>query len=44
LGLSISLAVGYDIIVQEHRGDIKVEMQEGKFTAFKISLPQGGTK
>jgi len=38
LGLSISLAVGYDIIVQEHRGEIKVDTEEGKFTEFVIRL------
>jgi len=35
LGLSIS----YDIIVQEHKGEIKVETEEGKFTAFVARLP-----
>jgi signal transduction histidine kinase len=38
LGLSIS----YDIIVQQHRGEIKVETEEGKYTEFIISLPKDG--
>jgi signal transduction histidine kinase len=36
LGLSIS----YDIIVQEHRGEIIVETEEGKFTEFIVRLPR----
>ena len=36
LGLSIS----HDIIVQQHRGEIKVETEEGKFTEFVVRLPR----
>ena len=35
LGLSIS----YDIIVQGHQGELKVDSQEGEFTEFAIKLP-----
>ena len=35
LGLSIS----YEIVVQEHRGELKVETEEGKFTEFIIIIP-----
>jgi len=33
-------AVGNDIIVQEHRGEIEVETEEGKFTEFVVRLPK----
>lgn len=36
LGLSIS----YDIVVQEHRGDIKVHSQQGEYTEFIVILPR----
>jgi len=35
-------AVGHDIIVQQHRGEIKVETEEGKFTEFVVRLPKNG--
>ena len=35
LGLSIS----YNIIVQEHQGILEVESEPGKFTVFRIALP-----
>ena len=31
-------------IVQQHRGEIKVETEEGKFTEFIISLPRDGKR
>jgi len=33
------LSISYDIIVQQHRGKIKVETEEGKFTEFVVWLP-----
>jgi len=38
-GTGLGLSISYDIIVQEHRGEIKVETEEGKFTEFVIRLP-----
>jgi len=40
-GTGLGLSISYDIIVQEHRGEIKVETEEGKFTEFVVRLPRG---
>ena len=37
-GTGLGLSISYDIIVQEHRGEIKVETEEGKFTEFVVRL------
>jgi signal transduction histidine kinase/ligand-binding sensor domain-containing protein len=39
-GTGLGLSISYDIIVQEHKGEIKVETEEGKFTEFVICLPK----
>jgi signal transduction histidine kinase len=41
-GTGLGLSISYDIIVQQHKGEIKVETEEGKFTEFVISLPCRG--
>jgi len=35
-GTGLGLSISYDIIVQQHRGEIKVETEEVKFTAFVV--------
>jgi signal transduction histidine kinase len=40
-GTGLGLSISYDIIVQQHRGEIKVETEEGKFTEFVVGLPRG---
>ncbi len=40
-GTGLGLSISYDIIVQQHGGQIKVESEEGRFTEFVISLPKG---
>jgi signal transduction histidine kinase len=40
-GTGLGLSISYDIIVQQHRGEIKVETEEGKFTEFVVLLPRG---
>jgi len=40
-GTGLGLSISYDIIVQQHRGEIKVETEEGKFTEFVVRLPRG---
>jgi len=39
-GTGLGLSISYDIIVQQHRGEIKVETEEGKFTEFVVRLPK----
>jgi signal transduction histidine kinase len=39
-GTGLGLSISYDIIVQEHKGEIKVETEEGEFTEFVIKLPK----
>jgi signal transduction histidine kinase len=38
-GTGLGLSISYDIIVQQHRGEIKVETEVGKFTEFVVRLP-----
>jgi len=38
-GAGLGLSISYDIIVQEHKGEIKFESAEGSFTEFVIYLP-----
>lgn len=38
-GTGQGLALSYDIIVNKHNGDIKVESKEGKGTKFTVKLP-----
>jgi signal transduction histidine kinase len=40
-GTGLGLSISYDIIVQQHRGEINVETEEGKFTEFVVRLPRG---
>lgn len=39
-GTGLGLSISYDIVVQEHKGELKVETEEGSFTEFIISLPK----
>jgi len=38
-GTGLGLSISYDIIVQEHRGELKAESKEGEFAEFIVSLP-----
>ncbi len=38
-GTGLGLSLSYDIVVQEHKGELKVETEKGKFTEFIIRLP-----
>jgi signal transduction histidine kinase/ligand-binding sensor domain-containing protein len=40
-GTGLGLSISYDIIVQGHGGEIKVDTAEGEFTEFVIILPKG---
>jgi signal transduction histidine kinase len=39
-GTGLGLSISYDIIVQQHKGEIMVETEEGKFTEFVVRLPR----
>jgi signal transduction histidine kinase/ligand-binding sensor domain-containing protein len=39
-GTGLGLSISYDIIVQQHRGEIKVETENGKFAEFVVRLPK----
>lgn len=41
-GTGLGLSISYDIIVKEHRGEIRFETETGEFTEFIISLPKNG--
>ncbi|HBB91503.1 MAG TPA: hypothetical protein DC042_07230 [Bacteroidales bacterium] len=38
-GTGLGLSISYDIVVQEHKGEIKVESVEGEWAEFTITLP-----
>ncbi len=37
--IGLGLSISYDIVVQEHRGQLKVDSMPGSFTEFTILLP-----
>ena len=39
-GTGIGLSISYDIIVQEHRGQMTFDTAVGQFTEFVIALPK----
>jgi PAS domain S-box-containing protein len=39
-GTGLGLSISYDIVVQEHKGEIHVETEEGKYAEFIITLPK----
>ena len=41
-GTGLGLSIGHDIIVQEHKGEIRVETEDGEFTEFVVRLPKNG--
>ena len=43
-GTGLGLSISYDIIVQEHHGDIRVDSKENEFTEFVITLPVTASK
>ncbi len=39
-GTGLGLSISYDIVVQEHHGEFKVDSAEGEFTEFTVTLPR----
>ena len=39
-GTGLGLSISYDILVQEHNGEIRVESEAGSYTEFIITLPK----
>ena len=39
-GTGLGLSISYDIIVQEHHGELRVDSKDGEFTEFVITLPR----
>jgi PAS domain S-box-containing protein len=39
-GTGLGLSLSYNIIVQDHKGELKVETEEGNYTEFIILLPK----
>jgi signal transduction histidine kinase len=38
-GTGLGLSLTYEIVVQRHRGELRVDSEEGQYTEFLISLP-----
>ena len=38
-GTGLGLSISYDIVVQQHQGELRVESEAGRFTEFIIVLP-----
>jgi signal transduction histidine kinase len=38
-GTGLGLSLSYQIIVDQHKGPIHVDTQEGEYTEFTVSLP-----
>lgn len=44
VGTGLGLSITYDIIRDEHKGEIKVDTQAGEYTEFIICIPRDSTK
>jgi len=40
VGTGLGLSLSYDIITQEHKGEIQIDTREGEYTEFIITIPR----
>ncbi|WP_373537967.1 ATP-binding protein [Microcoleus sp.] len=43
-GTGLGLSISHDVVVQQHRGELKVETEVGNYTEFIIILPQKNSR
>ena len=43
-GTGLGLSLSYQIVVEQHKGAIRVETSEGEFTEFIVTLPKPGAR
>ena len=41
-GTGLGLSLSYDIITQKHKGEIRIDTEDGEFTEFIIMIPRNG--
>jgi signal transduction histidine kinase len=39
-GAGLGLSISYEIVVQEHHGEVSMDSQDGEFTEFKVTVPR----
>lgn len=39
-GTGLGLSISYEIVVQEHHGEVSMDSQDGEFTEFKVTVPR----
>ena len=42
VGTGLGLSISYDIVVQMHKGELRVESEEGEYAEFVVTLPKAG--
>ena len=41
-GTDLGLSISYDLVVRVHRGELRLETEEGKYAEFIVTLPKKG--
>jgi signal transduction histidine kinase len=42
VGTGLGLSISYDVVVQMHKGTLRLESEEGRFAELIVTLPKGG--